>query len=145
MVAAMDVRPPSDAGELRQALALRERVFCGEQGVSEEAERDGRDGEALQLVAVEDGRVVGTCRVLFAAGGAFLGRLAVERSERRRGIAAALLRDAAERARAAGAERMSLHAQLDVTELYSGLGYVELGEPFVEEGIDHVTMEKAIA
>ena len=141
----MDVRPPRDAGELREALALRERVFCGEQGVSLEAERDGRDGEALQLVAVEDGRVIGTCRVLFGAATAFLGRLAVERAERRRGVAAALLRESAARARLAGVTRISLHAQLDVRELYSGLGYVEHGEPFVQEGIDHVTMEKALA
>ena len=141
----MDVRPPRDAGELRQALALRERVFCGEQGVSLAAERDGHDDEALQLVAVEDGRVIGTCRLLFGTGAAFLGRLAVERSERRRGVAAALLRDAAERARVAGVARISLHAQLDVRELYSGLGYVEHGEPFVQEGIDHVTMEKSLA
>lgn len=141
----MEVRPARDAAELRQAVALRERVFCVEQGVSRAAERDGRDGDALHLVAVEDGVVVGTCRLVFGRGSAFLGRLAVAADRRRRGIGAALLRAAAEHARAAGAGRISLHAQLGVRELYAGVGYVELGEPFVEEGIDHVTMEKAIA
>jgi predicted GNAT family N-acyltransferase len=141
----MDVRPARDAAELRQALALRDDVFCGEQGVSAAAERDGRDGDALHLVAVEEGRVLGTCRLVFQAGSAFLGRLAVERDERRRGIAAALLREAAERALAVGAKRIGLHAQLDVRELYAAGGYVERGEPFVEEGIDHVTMEKQLA
>jgi hypothetical protein len=29
----MEVRAPRDAAELEQALDLRERVFCGEQGV----------------------------------------------------------------------------------------------------------------
>ena len=141
----MEVRPPRDAGELREALGLRERVFCGEQGVSEAAERDGRDGEALHLVAVDRSRVVGTCRLVFGPASAFLGRLAVESEQRRRGIGAALLHEAAERSRAAGVARITLHAQLDVRELYAGAGYVELGEPFVEEGIDHVTMEKALA
>src|SRR5919202_2040093 len=107
----MDVRPARDAAELRQALRLRERVFCGEQGVSAAAERDGRDGEALHLVAVDGGRVVGTCRLLFRTGSAFLGRLAVERDERRGGIPAAPLDEATERARAAGASRIGLHAQ----------------------------------
>jgi predicted GNAT family N-acyltransferase len=143
--AAMEVRPARDAAELRQALGLRDRVFCGEQGVSAAAERDGRDGEALHLVAVDGGAVVGTCRLLFVRDAAFLGRLAVEGEHRRRGIGAALLRAAAQRASAAGASRISLHAQLDVRELYAGVGYVELGDPFVEEGIDHVTMEKALA
>jgi predicted GNAT family N-acyltransferase len=141
----MEIRPARDAAELREALALRDDVFCGEQGVSAESERDGRDGEALHLVAVDDGRVVGTCRLLFRAGSAFLGRLAVERSERRRGIGAELLHEADERARAAGASRIGLHAQLDVRDLYAAGGYVERGEPFVEEGIDHVTMEKQLA
>lgn len=141
----MEVRPARDAVELRQALALRDDVFCGEQGVSAEAERDGRDGEALHLVAVEGGRVLGTCRLLFRTRSAFLGRLAVLREERRRGIAAALLHEAAGHARQAGASRIGLHAQLDVRELYAAGGYVELGEPFVEEGIDHVTMEKQLA
>jgi predicted GNAT family N-acyltransferase len=141
----MEVRPARDAVELRQALALRDAVFCGEQGVSAAAERDGRDGEALHLVAVDDGRVLGTCRLVFTARTAFLGRLAVERDERRRGIAAALLREAAERARDAGVRRIGLHAQLDVRELYTAGGYVARGEPFVEEGIDHVSMEKQLA
>jgi predicted GNAT family N-acyltransferase len=141
----MEVRPARDAAELREALGLRDRVFCGEQGVSSAAERDGRDGEALHLVAVEGGSVVGTCRLLFGARAAFLGRLAVESDRRRRGIAAALLREAAEQARGAGVARISLHAQFDVRELYAGVGYVERGDPFVEEGIDHVSMEKQLA
>jgi predicted GNAT family N-acyltransferase len=141
----MEVRPPRDAGELLEALALRERVFCGEQGVSASAERDGRDGEALHLVAVEDGRVVGTCRLVFRGGRALLGRMAVEQGARRRGIGAALLREAGRRGRAAGVHRIGLHAQLEVRELYAAGGYVERGEPFVEEGIDHVTMEKQLA
>jgi predicted GNAT family N-acyltransferase len=96
-------------------------------------------------VAVEAGAVVGTCRLVFTPTRAFLGRLAVEPARRRRGIAATLLREAAEHARAAGVGRIGLHAQLDVRELYAAGGYVERGVPFVEEGIDHVTMEKSLA
>ena len=141
----MEVRPALDAAERDAALGLRERVFCDEQGVSADAERDGRDREALHLVAVDDGRVVGTCRLLFRDRVALLGRLAVESDLRRRGIGAALLTEAARYARGHGAARISLHAQLDARELYAGAGYTELGVPFVEEGIDHVTMEKQLA
>ena len=48
-------------------------------------------------------------------------------------------------ARAAGAERISLHAQTYAMELYVRDGYGSAGEPFVEEGIEHVTMEKPLA
>jgi predicted GNAT family N-acyltransferase len=141
----MEVRVAGDADEVEQALALRERVFCGEQGVQLVAERDGRDDEALHLVALEDGRVVGTCRVLLDRQLARLGRMAVEPGLRRRGIGAALLVEAERAAGAAGAHTMALHAQLSVRDLYARGGYVERGEVFVEEGIDHVTMEHRLA
>jgi len=141
----MEVRPARDAAELRQALALRDDVFCGEQGVSAAAERDGRDGEALHLVAVERGTVVGTCRLVFRGRVARLGRLAVEATWRGRGVATEVLREAETAARARGARRIDLHAQTYAKALYTRGGYVESGGAFVEEGIEHVAMEKRLA
>jgi predicted GNAT family N-acyltransferase len=141
----VEVRPARDADEVDQALALRDRVFVGEQGVDPAADRDGLDGKALQFVAVEDGRVLGTCRVVVRDGVARLGRMAVEPDLRGRGIGARLL-DVAERAAAdAGAMLVRLHAQAAAVSLYARSGYSQVGEPFVEEGIDHVTMERPLA
>jgi predicted GNAT family N-acyltransferase len=120
-------------------------VFCGEQGVSAEADRDGRDHEATHLVALDRGRVIGTCRLLFRGGVARLGRLAVQRDERGRGVGATILREAERVARAWGASSISLHAQTYARALYERDGYVECGAAFVEEGIEHVAMEKALA
>ncbi|HEX8648908.1 MAG TPA: GNAT family N-acetyltransferase [Thermoleophilaceae bacterium] len=141
----MEVRPVRDAAELDRALALRERVFCDEQGVDPAADRDGLDGEALQFVAVEDGRVLGTCRVLIREGVGRLGRMAVEPSARGRGIGALLLEEAERATSAAGITHMRLHAQARAVTLYARAGYEQVGEPFVEEGIDHVTMERVRA
>ena len=113
--------------------------------MSAEADRDGRDPEATHVVAVDDGRVVGTCRLLFRGKAARLGRLAVEPGSRRHGVGAAVLREAEAAARRAGAERVDLHAQTYAKTLYVREGYVERGDEFVEEGIPHVTMEKALA
>jgi predicted GNAT family N-acyltransferase len=124
---------------------LRERVFCGEQGVSLEADRDGRDPEAVHLVAVDEGRVIGTCRLLFRGRVARLGRLAVEPAERGQGVAGAILREADRVARACGADRISLHAQIYALSLYERDGYAERGVRFMEEGIEHVAMEKVLA
>ena len=141
----MDVRLASGPDEVGEALRLRERVFCGEQGVDPLVERDGRDPDALHVVAVENGEVVATCRLVFHHEVAFLGRLAVEPELRRRGIGAAVLHEADRTARDRGATRITLHAQLAARSLYSEDGYIERGEPFVEAGIDHVAMEKALA
>jgi predicted GNAT family N-acyltransferase len=120
-------------------------VFCGEQGVPVAADRDGRDGEATHVVAVDDGRVVGTCRLLFQGGVSRLGRLAVEPELRRNGVGAKILDEASRASTEAGARRIELHAQTYARELYERDGYVDHGEEFVEEGIAHVAMRKTLA
>ena len=139
---AVEVRRPRDEEELAAALALREEVFVGEQGVTVAADHDGRDPEALQLVAVED-EILGTCRMLIEPGGtARFGRLCVRASARGRGVAAALLEAAEREARAAGAVRIGMHAQTDALPLYERAGYTAYGDRFDEEGIEHLGMEK---
>ena len=130
--------------EVSAALALRSRVFCDEQGVSFEADQDGRDPEATHIVAVEDGTVIGTCRLLFRGPVARLGRLAVEPERRGDGIAGAILREADRVAVDAGADSIALHAQTYAQGLYENAGYREYGPTFVEEGIEHVAMEKRL-
>jgi GNAT superfamily N-acetyltransferase len=73
------------------------------------------DGGVL-LVAVEDGRVVGTVTLYLADGSeqwrpgdAMFRFLAVDPAARGRGVGRALFRDCLERARAAGKRRMALH------------------------------------
>ena len=119
-------------------------MFSGEQGVSIAADRDGRDGESTHLVAIEDDRVIGTCRLLFRGQVARLGRLAVEPERRGDGIAAEILREADRIAVDAGVDAIALHAQTYAQSLYENAGYREYGPTFVEEGIEHVAMEKRL-
>ena len=119
-------------------------MFSGEQGVSIAADRDGRDHEAIHLVAVEGARVVGTCRLLFRGGVARLGRLAVESDRRGEGIAGALLALADHVTLEHGSTTISLHAQTYALRLYLDAGYEVRGPEFVEEGIEHVAMGKRL-
>lgn len=119
-------------------------MFSVEQGVSIEADRDGRDPESTHLVAVEHDRVIGTCRLLFRGHVARLGRLAVDPDRRGEGIAAALLALADRIALERGADAISLHAQTYARRLYLDAGYEERGPEFVEEGIEHVAMGKQL-
>jgi predicted GNAT family N-acyltransferase len=141
----VEVRQALSDDEVAAALALRSRVFCDEQGVSFEADQDGRDPEATHIVAVDDGDVIGTCRLLFRGQVARLGRLAVERERRGDGVAARILREADRVAADAGAGSIALHAQTYALALYEAAGYREHGPIFVEEGIEHVAMEKRLA
>ena len=141
----IEVRSAADPREVDAALDLRHRVFCEEQGVTPEADQDGRDRDALHLVAFDGERLAGTCRLLFDDGVARLGRLAVEPELRGRGIGAAILTEAEQHSRGAGADKIRLHAQTTARSLYERDGYKVSGEEFVEEGIPHVAMEKQLA
>jgi predicted GNAT family N-acyltransferase len=141
----VEVRRAASGEEVDAALELRDRVFCVEQGVPKHEERDGRDREALHLVALADGRVVATCRLVFVDRTVQLSRLAVDPAARRRGIATRLLHAADAEALGAGAHRIVLHAQTYARDLYLAAGYEPRGRVFVEAGIEHLAMEKRLA
>ena len=137
-----EVRRARGDEEFAAVLDLRREVFCVEQGVPEREELDGRDAEALHLVAVSGEDVVATCRLLFVGNTVQFSRLAVRQSARRHGIASALLDLADEETRMAGAKRLVLHAQTYARSLYEASGYLPRGRIFMEAGIEHIAMEK---
>jgi predicted GNAT family N-acyltransferase len=140
-----EVREARGDAERQALLALRHEVFVEEQGVPLDLEIDEHDEQAVHLVAVDGGRIIGTCRILMAGDRAKFGRLVVARAQRGSGIGRALL-DAAERmALQLGAEQMVLAAQTSAMGLYERAGYAARGEVFLDAGIEHVTMEKALA
>jgi predicted GNAT family N-acyltransferase len=140
-----EIRRPQTRQELAAAMALRYEVFCVEQGVPRSEERDGRDHDALHLVALDAGcRIIGTCRLVFVGTTVQFSRLAVATAVRRHGVATALLEVADAETRARGANRLVLHAQTYARELYERHGYEPRGNEFTEAGIEHVAMEKLL-
>jgi predicted GNAT family N-acyltransferase len=140
-----EVRRARGDAEMAAALALRHDVFCIEQGVPVYEELDGRDGEGVHLVAVANGTLLATCRLLFVGPTVQFSRLAVRKSARRQGIASALLALADEETRAGGARRLVLHAQTYARSLYDAAGYEPRGRIFMEAGIEHIAMEKHLS
>jgi predicted GNAT family N-acyltransferase len=128
--------------DVRLALRVREEVFCAEQGVPRELERDGLDENALHLLALEpgSGAAVGTLRLLTSGAQAKVGRVAVLRAWRGRGITSGLLALALERALSLGCSEARLAAQLDARSLYERAGFSVESDAFEEAGILHVWM-----
>jgi predicted GNAT family N-acyltransferase len=140
------IRWATGPDDLRGAVGVREQVFCREQGVPRAEEIDGLDDGALHLLALRpDGRrVIGTLRLLVGASEAKVGRVAVERDWRRRGIASRMLDLALLRARERGCQRARLASQLGATGLYERAGFTVESEPFDEAGIPHVWMGRRL-
>lgn len=133
------------AEQLRAAQALRVRVFCEEQGVPIDVELDAGDDVARHAIAVApDGKVVGTMRLLVRDNAVKVGRVAVDREWRGRGIASRLLERAGEYAQRQRVDSLRLAAQTAAQRLYVKAGFRPVGEPFDEAGIEHVWMVKEV-
>ena len=118
-------------------------MFVDEQGVSLEEDRDGRDGEALHLVAVDDAagdrHLPAARRGHDAEARAPGGRRPRAAPRHRAAPARAGRREAA---RAPEPSAIALDAQTYALALYERAGYARARGRFVDEGIEHVWMEK---
>ena len=131
--------------EMEAAMGVRFRVFVAEQAVPAEEELDDADATASHAVAICQGQVVGTGRLVQQDDGdAQIGRMAVDQTWRRRGIGDQILRFLEEEARAQGMRRCVLHAQEYVKGFYAAHGYQEQGETFLEVNIPHIEMRKEL-
>lgn len=122
------------------AFALRREVFVWEQHVPEDLEHDEYDATATHLVAIVEGEVVGTLRVVDLPEHAKIGRVAVRQQFRGRGVARAMMQAAMAFAREAGQDKLYLTAQTDKLGLYEKLGFVAFGEIFDDAGMPHRAM-----
>jgi predicted GNAT family N-acyltransferase len=122
------------------AFALRREVFVWEQKVPEEEEHDADDLTATHFVAVAEGEVVGTLRLIDKPEHIKIGRVAVRQSFRGKGIARQMMLVAMEHARANGRDRFYLTAQSDKLGMYEKLGFIAFGPEFQDGGMPHRAM-----
>ncbi|MBI3892427.1 MAG: GNAT family N-acetyltransferase [Candidatus Wallbacteria bacterium] len=127
-----------------RAIGLRTEVFVREQNVPEEIEHDRHDARAVHALAVAGGRVIATGRLVVQRGSARIGRMAVEKQARGRGLGRVILRLLLAEARRLGLARAVLHAQTHAREFYAREGFRDCSAVFVEAGIEHVEMEKRL-
>lgn len=134
---------PDDVGLLEAAFAIRRKVFCEEQNVPEEEELDDRDTEAWHFLAFVDGVPAGTARLVPTAGAAKIGRMAVRKEYRGRGVGTRLLEAAMHAAAELKLHPMVLDAQVSAIPFYERLGFVAEGVVFDDAGIPHRRMTRA--
>lgn len=135
------IEPGNPAPELEQVHALRHEVFVIGQNVPAELEVDAIDPSCDHAVALVDGVVVGTGRLL---PDGTVGRMAVAEANRGQGIGAAVLAALEEQAAARGHDTVELHAQLHAAGFYDRAGYQRVSDVYLEAGIEHVTMRKRL-
>lgn len=139
----LTVAPTTD---IATCHALRRVVFIEEQNVDEALEVDGLDERALHVLARLDGLPVGCARILLMGDTAKIGRVCVLGTHRGQGIGQALMRAALELAQAQPeVRRAKLGSQVHALGFYESLGFVPVGETYMEAGIPHRDMLRAFS
>ena len=120
--------------------AVRREVFVVEQGVPEALEWDDADDVALHALATDEGGHAIGCARLLPDG--HIGRVAVRRPWRGRGVGTALLARLVAGAQARGDRCAIVNAQVAAMPFYARHGFVASGEGFEEAGIPHCVMTR---
>ena len=106
------------------AAPIRFAVFVEEQGVPAQIELDEMDEASLHALAFQEAKAVGTARLL-PDGGLMLARLIEAASTR-------------------GHREVVLSAQVHAAGFYRAHGFVEQGDEYLEAGIPHREMRRAL-
>ena len=118
--------------------SIRSAVFITEQNVPEEMKCDSMDQICTHILVQDfEGNGIGTARLL---PDGHVGRMAVLKVWRRKGIGSAMLQKILQEMRALGMKKATLHAQLTAVEFYEKFGFQKCGKEFMEAGIPHVIM-----
>lgn len=121
--------------DLDALRSVREPVFIIEQQVAREEEWDDLDCACDHVVARDaEGQAIGTGRLTPQGK---IGRMAVLKSWRSRGVGEAMLQALIDRARERGWLEVQLHAQVSALGFYQRYGFESFGDEFVEANIRH--------
>jgi predicted GNAT family N-acyltransferase len=120
-----------------QASLIRFTVFVEEQGVPRDIELDEHDALSVHAMAFEREKAVATGRLL---PDGHIGRMAVLKEWRGRGIGGLILKALMGKARQRGDTAVALSAQVHAVAFYRAYGFVEEGDEYLEAGIRHQGM-----
>jgi len=131
--------------ELYSILQLRAEVFVVEQDCVYQ-DLDGKDQKAIHVLGTKNNEMVAYTRI-FKAGDYFkeasIGRVVVKQSERKYGLGQEIMNASIKIIKEQLNENIIyLSAQTYLKKFYNSLGFEEVGEEYLEDGIPHIGMLK---
>lgn len=125
----------------KQALlkAVREQVFIVEQRVPLAIEWDAEDAEAVHLLVLDHlQQPIGCARILKQGR---VGRMAVLKAWRGKGVGQALLDNAIVICKQLGMPKIAISSQTHAIQFYQQAGFVATSEAYIDANIWHVDMQ----
>ena len=130
--------------EFDRCFGIRTTVFVEEQEVPLELEMDEYDAIATHFLLRDGETPLATARLLDKHGLAKIGRVAVLKEARGRGLGLLLMQAVIEEAKRREFTESVLDAQTYAVPFYARLGYVAEGAEFDDAGIPHFLMRRKL-
>jgi predicted GNAT family N-acyltransferase len=142
------VRPAVWINDEMAIANIRHEVFITEQCVPESLEWETEDPAYQWFVAETRSGLIGIARLMAEPGEVQqvgrIGRMAVRRPFRGKGVGRALLAAAIDSAREQGLQAVKLSAQTHAVNFYVKYGFVAEGDIYMDAGIPHRTMRRIL-
>lgn len=129
--------------ELYAILQLRAGVFVVEQKCAYQ-DLDGNDQKALHIIGTKNAELVAYTRIFKPVANSHvccIGRVVVRDSQRTHGYGRMIMKASLEAVNTYFKETsLQLSAQIYLRKFYKSLGFREVGEEYMEDGIPHIKM-----
>lgn len=125
-----------------EAKLIRQTVFVDEQGFKNEF--DDTDNKAYHGVLTDNGEPVATGRLFTENGDYHIGRIAVMKPYRGKGLGREIVSLLESKISELGGGTAVLSAQTRVKGFYESMGYTAYGDEYFDEYCPHISMKKII-
>ena len=126
---------------IQEIKQIRTTVFIEEQHVPADLEWDEFDTQSIHFLAFHNNKAIATARL---KPDGQIGRMAVVKDYRYKGIGKKLLTTIISHAENTGFNMLYLHAQKTAVNFYTQFDFINNGEEFIDAGIKHQAMYKII-
>ncbi len=126
------------------AYYVRDLVFTQEQGFPAEIDVDDYDKIAWQCILYKDGSAIGTARLIPQENQGKIGRVAILKEFRGLGLGFKIMEAIIDQAEKLSYASLNLSAQVYAVQFYEKLGFVVMGDEYLEDGEPHINMIKAL-
>lgn len=118
--------------------AVRTVVFIEEQFVTPEFEWDEIDANAVHVLAMAENQPIACLRIIDYTK---IGRMAVLKAWRGKGVGMALLQEAIKICQQHGIKKVKLSAQTHAVGFYEKAGFIQTSDEYCDVDIPHVDMQ----
>ena len=131
--------------EYKQMITLRRQILRQPLGLSFSEEELEKEKNDILIAAFDDDNMLGCCMLTTINNHTLrIRQMAVQNNLQGKGVGASLMSFIENLARDKGYRRLMMHARDTAIGFYERFGYKLRGDQFIEVGIAHHVMEKAL-